>query len=344
MRILALLLCFLLPMSASALEIQAPTVPEEGRAWMSRSTDSLTDGIQELLQKAVSALRPDLLEAARVSIGIIGTALMISMLQSLSPTVSRAAEMAGIVAIAAMLLLSANSMIHLATDTIRSIGDYGKLLLGVMTTALAVQGGVTTSTALYAATAMFIAVLQSLMSHLLVPGIYLYLAFSAGSGATGEDLLKRTGDMIKGFLSWCLKILLMVFTTWLSLTHVISGTTDALALKAAKVSMSSFIPVVGGILSDASEAVLVSAGLMKNAAGIYGILAVLALFLHPFLQIGIHYLILKLTGGLCAVFSPGKLSGVIDAFSTAMGLLLAMTGSSCVMVLVSTVCFMKGVS
>lgn len=343
MRIMALFLCFLLPMSASALEIQTPTVPEEGRVWMSSSTDNLTDGILELLHKAVSALRPDLIEAARVSVGIIGAVLMISILQSLTPAVSRAAEMAGIVAIAAMLLLSANSMIHLATDTIRSIGDYGKLLLGVMTTALAAQGGVTTSAALFAGTAMFIGVLQSLMSHLLVPGIYIYLAVSAGSGATGEDLLKRTGDLMKGFLSWCLKILLMVFTTWLSLTHVISGTTDAVALKAAKVSMSSFIPVVGGILSDASEAVLVSAGLMKNAAGIYGILAVLALFLHPFLQIGIHYLILKLTGAVCTVFSPGKLSGVIDVFSTAMGLLLAMTGSSCVMVLVSTVCFMKGV-
>lgn len=138
-------------------------------------------------------------------------------------------------------------------------------------------------------------------------------------------------------------MLLIIFTTYLSLTRVVSGTTDAAALKATKVGMSSFIPVVGGILSDASEAVLVSAGLLKNAAGIYGILAVLALFLHPFLQIGLHYLILKLTAAICSVFGTSRMTGIIECFSTAMGLLLAMTGAACVMVLISTVCFMKGV-
>lgn len=81
--------------------------------------------------------------------------------------------------------------------------------------------------------------------------------------------------MVKNVVSWSLKTILTVFTTYMTVTGVVSGTTDAAALKATKVTISSVVPVVGGILSDASEAVLVSAGLMKNAAGIYGILAVL---------------------------------------------------------------------
>ena len=121
------------------------------------------------------------------------------------------------------------------------------------------------------------------------------------------------------------------------------GTTDAAALKATKVTISSVVPVVGGILSDASEAVLVSAGLMKNAAGIYGILAVLAVFLSPFLKIGVHYLILKLTAAVCGIFGEKGLTELIGDFSTAMGLLLAMTGSECLLLLISTVCFLKGV-
>lgn len=344
MRILALLLCFvILPVQAKALEVEAPEVPESGRHWMPEHTSSFSDGLAELLGKAISSLRPDLVEASRVSLGILAAVLLVSILQTLAPGMKNPADMAGTVAMAAMLLLSANSMIRLAAETVLEIGTYGKMLLGVMTTALAAQGGVTSSAALYAGSALFIGILQSMISDLLVPGIYLYLSLTAASAATGEGFLKRVGDLLKGFLSWCLKILLMIFTTYLSLTHVVSGTTDAATLKAAKVSMSSFVPVVGGILSDASDAVLTSVGMLKNAAGIYGILAVLAIFLHPFLRIGMHYLMLKLTSGICAVFGSARMTALGDNFCTAMGLLLAMTGAGCVMILISTVCFLKGV-
>ncbi len=339
-----ILLCGLfLATPVAALEIEAPKVPEEGRAWMPENTTSLAEGLRQLLEKTVGTLRPDLREAAKVSLGVVAAALLTVVLQSASGPVKQTAQMAGVVAVAAILLLNTDSMVSLAADTVRSVAEYGKLLLPVMTAALAAQGGITASAALYAGTAAFNAMLTGVLSNLLVPGIWVYLALRIGGCAAGEDLLKRLSDMVKGFLSWMLKTLLMVFTTYLSLTGVVSGTTDAAALKAARVTMSSFVPVVGGVLSDASEAVLVSAGLLKNAAGIYGILAVLAVFLHPFLQIGSHYLILKLTAAICAAFGGKGVTDTIEAFSTAMGLLLGMTGAACVMVLISTVCFLRGV-
>lgn len=328
---------------AAALEIEAPNVPAQGRAWMPEETGSLAGGLLELLEKALGAIHPDLREASKVSLAVVAAALLTAVLRSASGPVRQTAQMAGVVAVSAILLLNTGSMVTLAAETVQSVADYGKLLLPVMTAALAAQGGVTSSAALYAGTAAFNAVLTGILGSFLVPGIWVYLALRVSGCAVGEDLLRRLADLVKGLLSWVLKTLLMVFTTYLSLTGVVSGTTDAAALKAAKVTMSSFVPVVGGVLSDASEAVLVSAGLLKNAAGIYGILAVLALFLHPFLQIGIHYLILKLTAAVCAAFGGKEITDAIEGFGTAMGLLLAMTGAGCVMVLISTVCFLRGV-
>ena len=100
--------------------------------------------------------------------------------------------------------------------------------------------------------------------------------------------------------------------------------------------------MVGGSLSDASEAVILGAGVMKNAAGIYGLLVVIAIWITPFLQLGVQYLLLKLTAALCSVFGVKEASGLIDDFSTAMGLLLAMTGAVSFLMLISTICFMKG--
>ena len=341
--IFVILMLFVLAVPVSAAEITAPEVPESGAELMPVDTASFGDALMEMLQKAILRIRPDLAEASKVSLAVIAAVMMVSLLQTFSGSVKTVADLAGTTAIAAVLLLSANSLIRLGAETVTEISEYGKLLLPVMTAAMAAQGGITASAALYTGTAIFDTVLSSLISKLLVPMVYLFLALAAANSAVGEDLLKKMRDFVKWFMSWCLKTILTVYTTYMSITGVVSGTTDAAALKATKVTISSVVPVVGGILSDASEAVLVSAGLMKNAAGIYGILAVLAVYLAPFLRIGIHYLLLKLTAALCGVFGSKRMTELIGDFSTAMGLLLAMTGAACLLLLISTVCFMKGV-
>lgn len=340
---LTLLLIFSLATPASALEITAPEVPKSGEEFMPEKTDSFGDGFFELLQSVLLHLRPDLAEASQVCLSVAAAVMIVSVLRTFSGGIKMAADMAGTTAIAAVLLLNTNSMIRLGAETVAELSEYGKLLYPVMAAAMAAQGGVTASAALYTGTAIFDAVLSSLISNLMVPMVYLFLALAAANSAAGEDLLKKMRDLLKNAMSWCLKTVLTVFTTYMSITGVVSGTTDAAALKATKVTISSVVPVVGGILSDASEAVLVSAGALKNTAGIYGILAVLAVFLEPFLRIGSHYLILKATAAVCGIFGSKEMTGLIEDFSTAMGLLLAMTGSVCLLLLISTVCFMKGV-
>lgn len=345
MRKLVLLLFFLsfLAVPASALELTAPEVPQSGAELMPGDTTSFSDALLELLQKALLTIQPDLAEAVQISVAVLCSVMIFTLLQSFAGGPTKIAVIAGSVAIASILLKNTDSLIRLGTSTITELSEYGKLLLPVMTAALAGQGGSAASTALYAGTAAFDMLLTGLISKLLVPAVYLFLALAAANSALGEDILKRLRDFVKWFISWTLKTLLTVFTTYMSITGVVSGTTDAVALKATKFTISSVVPVVGGILSDASEAVLVSAGLVKNAAGIYGIIASLAVFLAPFLRIGVHCAVLKLTAALCSLFGTKQLTDLIEDFSTAMGFLLAMTGSACLLLLISTICFLKGV-
>lgn len=337
-----LLLLFLLPAPASAMEITAPSVPSYAADQMPEETSSFGDGLTELLQKAFFSIRPDLRSAVKVCLSLIAAVMAIAILQNLLTKTKATAALAGTVAVAGILLMNTNSMIHLGATTITDLTEYGKLLYPVMTAALAAQGGITASAGLYAGTMTFISILTSLLSKLLLPLIYVFLALSIACSALSEEFLVRMKSLVKQGISWCLKILVTIFTSYLSITGVVSGTTDAAALKAAKVTISAFVPVVGGILSDASESVLVSAAIAKNAAGVYGILAILAVFLEPFLRIGVHYGMLKITAAVCELLAPKNITKLVDDFSSAMGLMLAMTGSVCLLLLISTVCFMKG--
>ncbi|MBS5136482.1 MAG: stage III sporulation protein AE, partial [Oscillospiraceae bacterium] len=110
-----------------------------------------------------------------------------------------------------------------------------------------------------------------------------------------------------------------------------------MTLKAAKLTISGMVPVVGGILSDAAETVLAGAGILRNTVGIFGMLGVLALCVVPFLQLGVHYLVYKLTAALAATVSGGRMSALIDRIGGAFGLVLGMTGASALLLLVSLV-------
>lgn len=344
MRLMLIVLLILsLAMPVSAADITAPTVPESGRDLMPQDGTSFGDGLWQICCRGLAKIRPDIAEGAKISLCIIAAVVMLSILSAFPGMTEKCCDLVGAVCIAGLLLGSANSLIRLGTDTVEEISQYGKLLLPVMTTALAAQGGLTTSASLYVGTAAFDTLLSGVIASVLVPMVYIYLALAAANAAIGDDLLKKLRDFLKWLMTWVLKTVLYVFTGYMGITGVVSGTTDAAALKAAKLTISGVVPVVGGILSDASEAVLVSAGVVKNAAGIYGIFAVLALIAEPFFRIGVHYLILKFTAAVCGIFASKRITELIGDFTSVMGLLLAMTGTVCLLILISTVCFLRGV-
>lgn len=342
--IIVLVVLSFIVLPVSALEITAPTVPESAEELLPNEPETFGQGLWQVIKAALRLLQPAFVDAVGVCLCVLGAVLLLSLLNTMYEGSKRLTAVVGAAAVAGFLLKPANALINLGIETVTELSEYGKLLLPVMTTAMAAQGSVTTSGALYAGTAVFDMVLTSGITKLLIPLLYIFLAFAVANSAMGEDVLKQLRDFAKWLISWGLKIILYIFTGYLGITGAVSGAADAAAVKAAKLTISGVIPVVGGIISDASETVLVSAGVVKNAAGVYGMLALFAVWIGPFIQIGVQYLLLKLTGVICSVFGSKEIVGLIHDFTAAMGLILAMTGTVCLMLLISTVCFLKGVA
>lgn len=327
----------------SAQEWTAPQPPDPAMDLMPEETDTFWEGAREILMEALPQVMPSISECLENCTSVFAVVLLLSLLRTLPGNTKFTADLAGSAAIGILLIKPANSLLCLGVDTVRSVSEYGKLLLPVMTAALAGGGGTTTSAALYTGTTFFNAVLGSIISTVMVPLVYIFVCLGIGKAAFGEETLKKLSDFVKWIMTWCLKLVLYMFTGYISITGVISGTADASAVKAAKITISGMVPVVGGILSDASEAVLVGADLVRSTAGVYGLLAVLAICIRPFLHIGIQYLLLKATGAVCAVFGGKGPVSLVRDFTWTMGLILAMTGAGCLLLMVSVVCFMRGV-
>ena len=150
-----------------------------------------------------------------------------------------------------------------------------------------------------------------------------------------ENRLGAIAEALKKLVTWILTTALLVFTIYLSIVRIISGSADSATVKVAKAAISGVVPVVGGIIADASETVLAGAGMLKNTIGVFGMLAILAACAYPFLQLGVQYLLYKLTAYLASVVGAPGLCKLIDGLGGAFGLILGMTGGCALLLLIS---------
>ena len=334
----------LIAFPVQALDLEPPDVPPSGELYMPEDTQSFGEALWYIIRVAIDDIWPEISSAASLCLSIFAVMILLSVVDSFPGTPAWVQHLAGTVLIGILLLRPSNMLIQCGVDAVTELTEYGKLLLPVMTAALAAQGGTTASAALYAATAFFSTLLSTLITKVIVPLLYTYFCLCVVSGAMEDELLSNLRNFIKWLISWVLKLILYVFTGFISITGVVSGTADASAVKAIKLTISGMVPVVGSIISDASETILVSAGVVKSAAGVYGILAIIAVFIGPFLKIGVQYLLLNITGSVCSVFGAKQQTTLLKNFSAGMGMILAMTGTVCLLLLIGVVCFMKGVS
>ena len=298
--------------------------------------------ISSAISGAGLALRPALVSAGKV----LAAAMLCAFASGAQETdaMKLPAQLAGAFAITALCTRDVSSMIGLARETVTKLSDFTALLLPVLSSSLAASGGSVSAGTLLAGGSFAMSLLTKLASGVLIPLVYVYILLSAAECATDGGGLGKIRALGGRAISLLIKGLCAVFTAYLSLSRVLTGSADAFALKAAQAAFSGMVPVVGSMLSDASESLLASAGLIRSAAGAFGILAVVSMAIVPFLRLGAFYLALKLAGAIGdgAVMKPH--AALLSNLASAMGYMLAIAASALWMSLVSAACFLKAVN
>lgn len=243
--------------------------------------------------------------------------------------------MAGALSVTLLTAGSFDSLIGLGGDTIDQLSAFSKVLLPTLAAATAASGAVSAATVQQVTTVFFVDLLLNLIDGLLLPLVYLYIGALTASACLPENRLGAIAEGLKKVIVWILSTALLVFTLYLSVVRIISTSADGLTVKVAKAAISGVVPIVGSIISEASETVLAGAGMLKNTIGVFGTLAILAACAYPFLQLGVQYLLYKLTAFLAGTVGPPSLCKLIDGLAGAFGLVLGMAGSCALLLLIS---------
>lgn len=351
MLILLLLAACLLGGQARALPREVTAAARSAAELVSDDpTDAfgLTSGVRLLLEGALEDLKDYLLAGMRSVGAIMAGAVLLGAAESAAPAgkdlLGRYGTVIGALWVTAMAAGDLDSLMGLGRETVLRVSQLSKALLPTLAAAEAASGGVTAASVRQVAAVFFSDVLLTIIDRLLLPAVYLYIGIAAAGAVLEGEAMERMGELLKKAIGWALGGLLALFTAYLTVSGAVAGAADAHAVKAAQSAMAAAIPVVGSILSEAAESVLAGAGLLKGMVGTAGTLALLGACLLPFLRLGCQYLLYQGASLVAAAAGPGKLTKLIARLGDAFALVLAMTGASAVLLLISLLSAMKAVT
>ena len=271
----------------------------------------------------------------RGAVSVLLVAVLCGLVSGFQKGVGDESRFLPMAAITLAAACSVKTMMGLGQETVEELNTFSKALLPTLAAVSAISGGAVGATLRQIATVFFADLLLGLIHGLLMPMVYLYAGALAAGCCLADKRLTAVAELLKTVCTKLLTAALLAFTIYRTVGGIFEGTVDSARVRVTKTAISGMIPVVGGIIAEASETVLAGAGLLKGAIGVFGLLGVLALCAYPFLQLGIQYLLYKLTAFLASVIGDTELCGLIGGLGGAFGLILGMVGSCALVLLVS---------
>ena len=89
----------------------------------------------------------------------------------------------------------------------------------------------------------------------------------------------------------------------------------------AKTAVSNVVPVVGKLISDATESVIGGISITKNAVGIIGILVIAVIVLEPIIKSFVLMTLFNLSSGICECIADSRIAKCMDNIADSIKLI-----------------------
>ena len=334
--------------SESGADSLMPALPDSAKEFLRKlniedfkhdSTEN-TD-IGKVISAIVYVFRESLTEPIRLLVCIIGVILLTALFDTLkSSDISSGLEQTlgfvSVLCVTGLISPQIFSLITDLTDTITVCSDFMVLYIPVITI-LVIAGGRAVSGAMFYSTMIYISSgMMRVVSEIVVPFLKCITSLAVITNITDKPSLSGITDWFKKAVRILLTFCMSVFTAFLTMKSVITVSQDTLSDRALKFTVSNFVPIVGGALSDVYQTVVSCASVLRSGVGVVAIIAVFAMFVPAAAKCVIWELVLLLSSTVCDVFSNGRLSSLLRAFSSVISVLCSIVLTSMAVYVIGT--------
>ena len=266
----------------------------------------------------------------RSNVKIMGAVMLLGILCSFvsnlasgfgSGGVSDAAFLCCYALLAGISATGFNEISECAKASIEDMGVFMKSLIPMLSVLSASEGRVISASVLHTEILTAIAISSYITENVILPLLYASFALKFINNMTGSKSLTNLSVMVDRFMRRILGFTLLIFTAVLSLSGFAAGTAENMGIKTARFAVGTFVPVAGGALADSVSAITASMGMIKNSAGIAGIIAILLIAAYPVIKCAAVSFIYNLTGAVLEPVCDTRLSKAVTSVGEVMGML-----------------------
>lgn len=308
------------------------------------------DSITKLTPKTViSYMWEKLKYSAAAPIRLFGIVLSVIILGAASGAAADSFENKGssglyrtITVMTAVILTvpSMESCIKNSAATLKNGSEFMLCYVPVFAGISAAAGNAASSLSYNAIVLLIAEAAVKIASDMLMPVISVCMAMNIIDAVNPTFSLSSVTGLMKKITTLFLGFGMTVFTGLLSIQSIVGASADTLGVKAAKFVVSNFVPVVGSAVADAYSTMRSGLGLLRGAAGAFGIIALCVTLLPPVLETLCLYLAMTAGEAAAEMFGVKELGTFFKGAASVLSLTAAVLACFGVMFVISTVILM----
>lgn len=286
-----------------------------------------TGGFEEFFNLLINLLGVSVKSFLPFLITIVAIAIVFSVMQNLSSGFmsKSTTEVIHFVCYSAMIILLMSQITILIGASVAAIKNMAKFMEGIfpiMLTLVTALGGIAT-TATYQPMMTILSVgISRIISVVVLPCFVATMALSIVGFISKDIKLDKLTKFFKSAGETILGVVFGLFTTFVTANGISGAIADNISIKSAKFAIASYVPVLGGYLSDGFDLAVASILLVKNALGLGGVIIMLCIVLMPVIKILIFSLGLKLVSGIIEPIGDKRMSEITYTISANLNLLI----------------------
>ncbi|MBQ4274567.1 MAG: hypothetical protein IJB94_06325, partial [Clostridia bacterium] len=169
----------------------------------------------------------------------------------------------------------------------------------------------------------FLVLLETACSGVVVPVAKGLLVLAVADAATGTATLRGIAALLRRTFTWGLSFFMMLLGFALGTQHTLAVGADTLALRTVRFAAGSFLPVVGGSVSESLKTVAGSVSYLRGVVGTGGVLLVFFLFLPTFLSVLLTRLSFMLGGAVAGLLGLAREERLLTEIAAIWGYFMA---------------------
>lgn len=234
-----------------------------------------------------------------------------------------------------VIVVNLSNSIKLCADTLGTIAGFSQIVMTVLLPILVSAGGTATAGVFQPTSVMLSSIISSLLRDVLLPAITISGVFALVNTVSERTGLKGLSELIKNIHNWLLGTVFVVFSGFLTLKGISASGIDGISIRAVKYTVGNSLPVIGGVFSDSIDLVLSCTLILKNAAGIAGIVCIFLIVISPIIELFTLSLALKIAAAAVEPLGAAKIAAMSKAASgIAVSLCLLVVAATVLLILV----------